>query len=274
MKAYKPITPGRRHAIREDFSALTKKEPEKTLLLRLPKRAGRNFQGRVTVRHKGGGVKRMYRIIDFGQEKLNIPGKVVALEYDPYRTGFIALVEYQDKDKRYIIAPQGLKAGDEIICKEESPIKTGNRLKLKNIPVGTAVYNVELEPGRGGKIVRSAGSFAKCLAHDGKYTHLEMPSGEARMVIQECYASVGAVSREEHKYIKIGKAGRNRWKGIRPTVRGSAMNPPDHPHGGGEGKTPIGMPGPKTPWGTPAKGVKTRKKKWTDKYILQRRKKK
>lgn len=272
MKEYKPITPGRRHAIREDFSVLTKKEPEKSLLLRLPKKAGRNVQGRITVRHKGGGAKRMYRIVDFGEEKLGVKGKVIALEYDPYRTAFIALVEYEDKSRRYILAPQGLKVGEEILCSEAAPIKIGNRLKLKNIPVGTAVYNIELEPGRGGKIVRSAGASAKVLAQEGRFTHLEMPSKEVRMVLKECYASIGAVSRPEHKYIKLGKAGRRRHKGVRPTVRGSAMNPPDHPHGGGEGRAPIGMPTPKTPWGKPAKGVKTRKKKWTDKYILQRRK--
>ncbi len=262
----------KKQATKEDFKILTKKEPEKRLLLRLKKRAGRARSGRITVRHKGGGAKRLYRIIDFRQEKLNIKGRVIALEYDPYRTAFIALIEYEDGDRRYQIAPQDLKVGDEIICSEKAEVKVGNRMKLKNIPVGTLVYNIELEPGQGGKMVRGAGTSAKVLAHEGKYTHLEMPSKEIRKVLQECFASVGAVSRPEHIYVKLGKAGRARWKGRRPTVRGTAMIPPAHPHGGGEGKAPIGLKHPKTPWGKPAKGVKTRKRKWTDKYIIQRRK--
>lgn len=256
-------------------SILSKKEPEKRLLLSLKKKAGRSFSGRITVRHRGGGAKKLYRIVDFGQDKLGISAKVVALEYDPYRTGYIVLVEYQDGEKRYILAPKDLKPGDEIICAEGTEVKIGNRMKLKNIPLGTPVYNIELEPGKGGKIVRSAGAFAKVLAQEPPYAHLEMPSGEIRKILQECFASIGQVSRSEKRFEKIGKAGRKRLKGWRPTVRGSAMNPVDHPHGGGEGKTPIGLKHPKTPWGKPARGVRTRKKKkWTDKYIIQRRYKK
>jgi large subunit ribosomal protein L2 len=264
----------KKHATREDFSVLTKKNPEKRLLLKLQKKAGRGFGGRITVRHQGGGAKRLYRVIDFGQEKINIKGKVIALEYDPYRTAFIILVQYDDGDKRYLISPQGLKVGDEIICADKVELKPGNRMKLKNIPVGTSVYNIEIEPGCGGKLIRGAGSAASVLAHEGKYAQLGMSSTEIRKILQECFASVGSVSRPEHKYISLGKAGKTRHRGIRPTVRGSAMNPPDHPHGGGEGRSSIGLKYPKTPWGKPARGVKTRKRKWTDKYIIQRRKKK
>ena len=254
---------------------LTKKKPEKRLLISLKRNAGRGNYGRITVRHKGGGVKRLYRIVDFGQEKINIKAKAIALEYDPYRTAFIVLLEYEDKDKRYRIAPLDLKVGDEVICSEKAEIKTGNRQKIKNIPVGTIIYNIELEPGRGGKIVRSAGTAAKVLAHEGKYSNLQMPSKEIRKVLQECYATIGSVSHSEWRYNVIGKSGKSRLRGIRPTVRGSAMNPVDHPHGGGEGKAPIGLKYPKTPWGKPARGVKTRKKKkWTNKYIIKRRKSK
>jgi len=256
------------------YKLLTKKEPEKGLLLAFKQRAGRSRNGRITIRHQGGGVKKLYRIIDFGEEKLNIPAKVIALEYDPYRTSFIALLEYEDKDKRYQLLADGLKVGDSVICAEKAEIKTGNRMKLKNIPVGTSVFNIELEPGRGGKLVRSAGTLAKVAAQEGKYTHLVFPSSEIRKIPDECYASVGQVSFPEHKYIIIGKAGNARRKGRRPSVRGSAMNPCDHPHGGGEGRTSIGLKHPKTPWGKPALGVKTRGKKWTQKYIIQRRKKK
>ena len=240
----------------------------------MKKRAGRGTSGRITVRHKGGGAKRLYRIVDFGQEKLGLPAKVVALEYDPNRTAFLSLLEYGDGEKRYRIAPQGLKVGDVVICAEEGEIRIGNRLKLKNMPAGTEVYNVELEPGRGGKIVRGAGTAAKVLSQEERFTNLVFPSSEVRKVSAECFASIGRVSFPEHKFIKIGKAGRNRHKGIRPTVRGTAMNPVDHPHGGGEGRTPIGLRHPKTPWGKPARGVKTRKKKWTDKLIVSRRHKK
>ena len=242
--------------------------------MRLQKHSGRGYGGRITVRHQGGGAKKLYRIIDFGQEKFNIKGRVQTIEYDPYRTAFIALVQYDDGDKRYVLAPAGLKAGDEIICQDSAQLNTGNRMKLKNIPVGTMIYNVEIEPGRGGKLAKSAGSSARILANEGKYTQLEMPSGEIRKILQECFATIGTVSRPEYKYLKLGKAGRARHMGIRPAVRGTAMNPPDHPHGGGEGKTSIGLKYPKTPWGKPARGVKTRKRGWTDKFILQGRLKK
>lgn len=251
---------------------LTKKRPEKRLVLPLKKRAGRAKSGRITVRHRGGGVKRLYRIIDFGQEKLGIRAKVIALEYDPYRTAFICLLEYPDGQRRYRICPQDLKVGEEIICAEKAELKIGNRMKLKNIPVGTMVYNIEIEPGKGGKLVRGAGTGAKILAQEEKLTHLEMPSGEIRKVFNECFASIGIVSHPGHRYEIIGKAGRLRLKRRRPAVRGTAMVPPAHPHGGGEGRAPIGLPHPKTPWGKPALGVKTRKRKQTDKFIIQRRK--
>jgi len=256
------------------YRLITKKKPEKNLLLALKKRAGRSRNGRITVRHQGGGVKKLYRIIDFGEEMLNIPAKVIAIEYDPYRTAFICLLEYPDKSRKYQLLAHNLKVGDEIICAEKAELKTGNRMKLKNIPVGTAVYNIELEPNRGGKLVRSAGSSAKVLAQEGGYTHLVFPSSEVRKVPFECFASIGQVSFPEHKFVNIGKAGNARRKGTRPSVRGSAMNPCDHPHGGGEGRTSIGLKHPKTPWGKIAMGVKTRGKKWTQKYIIQRRKKK
>jgi large subunit ribosomal protein L2 len=254
---------------------LSKKKPEKGLLLTLKTRAGRGNSGRITVRHKGGGVKRRYRIVDFDQRKLDIPAKVIALEYDPYRTAFLMLLEYNDGKKRYRLAPDRIKVGDTVICKEKAEIKIGNRMKIVNIPIGTMVYNIELIPNAGAKIVRSAGSSAKVLAHEGKYTDLEMPSGEIRKVFQICYATVGSVSYPEWRYVNVRKAGVNRLKGKRPRVRGTAMNPVDHPHGGGEGRSGIGMKNPKTPWGKPALGVKTRKKKkWTNKYIIKRRKKK
>lgn len=253
---------------------LSKKEPEKRLILRFKKTGGRARNGRVTVRFRGGGARKLYRFIDFGQEKIDILGKVISLEYDPNRFAVLALVEYQDKDKRYILAPNNLKIGDEVLISEKAPIKIGNRLKLKDIPEGTMVYNIELEPNRGGKLVRSAGNSALVIAHEAGYCHLKMPSSELRKVSDECWASVGEVSNPEHKFEIIGKAGSRRLKGRKPHVRGSAMNPCDHPHGGGEGKTPIGLRYPKTPWGKPARGVKTRKKKWTNKLIINRRKKK
>jgi len=261
---------------------LTKKEPEKRLLTFVKRRGGRGYLGRITVRHKGGGAKRLYRILDFGQDKINMIAKVVALEYDPFRTAFIALLEYDspsgrlgkpDKDRRYVLAAQDLKVGDEVLIAENAEIKIGNRLKLKNIPVGIMVFNVELQPGKGGKIARSAGNTVKILAHEGGETHLVMPSSEVRKVSGECFATIGTASHQEHMFEELGKAGTHRWKGVRPTVRGTAMNPPDHPHGGGEGKTPIGLKYPKTPWGKHAKGVKTRGKKWTEKFIIQRRQK-
>lgn len=252
---------------------LTKKKPEKSLLLRLQQKAGRGRTGRITVRHQGGGEKKLYRMVDFGQEKINIKAKVASLEYDPYRSAFIMLLEYEDGEKRYRLAPQNLKIGDSVICQDKADLKPGNRLKLKNIPVGTTVYNIEIIPGQGGKLARGAGAAASVLAHEGKYAQIEMPSTEVRQIPQECFATCGMLSRPEHIYMKIGKAGRSRHQGRRPTVRGSAMIPADHPHGGGEGKAPIGLKHPKTPWGKPALGVKTRKRRWTDKYIIQRRRK-
>lgn len=255
---------------------LTKKKPEKSLLRPLKKTGGRGKSGRITVRHKGGGAKRLYRVIDFGQVKRELPvkAKVEAIEYDPNRTCYIALLIFQDGSKSYILAPQGAQKGDEIICGEKTPLTKGNRMKLVNIPVGTFVYNIELEPGKGGKIARSAGNSCQVLAQEGKYTHLKLPSSEVRKVLNRCFASIGELSKSHHRFEKIGKAGRSRWKGIRPTVRGTAMNPVSHPHGGGEGRSPIGLKYPKTPWGKPALGVKTRKKKWTDKLIIKRRQKK
>jgi len=253
---------------------LSKKKPEKKLLLTLKSNAGRGRSGRITVRHKGGGVKKRYRVTDFGQKRIDIPAKVVALEYDPYRTAFLMLLEYENGDRRYRLAPDKIKVGTTVICSEKTEIKTGNRMKVVNIPVGTLIYNIELVPGEGGKIVRAAGGTAKVLANEGKYTNLEMPSGEVRRVFQNCFASIGQVSHPEWRYVNVRKAGTNRLKGIRPRVRGTAMNPVDHPHGGGEGRSGIGMKHPKTPWGKPALGVKTRrKKKWTKKLIIKRRKK-
>jgi large subunit ribosomal protein L2 len=277
MKLYKPTTPARRGMSGIDFSKLSKKRPEKSLLKYVKRNNGRSAStGRITVRHKGGGVKRLYRIIEFSQTKIDSPAIVTALEYDPNRTAFIALIEYKDnKQKQYIIAPHGLKIGEEVIFAEKAALNIGNRIKLKNIPVGTAVYNVELEPGKGGKIVRSAGSSAQILAHDGDYINLKMPSTEVRKFKGECFATIGEVSNPENRFYRVGKAGTNRHKGIRPTTRGTAMNPCDHPHGGGEGRQPIGLKHPKTPWGLPALGVKTRnRKKWSNKLIVSRRKKK
>lgn len=275
MKIYKPTTPSRRGMTGIDFSQLTKKRPEKRLLKYIKRSNGRSHaSGRITVRHKGGGVKKMYRMIEFAQTRIDVPAKVVALEYDPNRTAFIALIEYLDHMKHYIIAPQDLKVGDEVVFSEKAALKAGNRIKLKNIPVGTNVYNIELDPGRGGKLVRSAGSAAQVLAHEHNLVDLKMPSSEVRQVLGECFASIGMVSNPENRFYTVGKAGKSRLKGRRPHVRGSAMNPVDHPHGGGEGRQPIGLKHPKTPWGRPALGVKTRnRKKWTNKYIVSRRKK-
>lgn len=256
-------------------SILTKKKPEKHLLKPLKNKAGRNFSGRITVRHRGGGVKRMYRVVDFGEEKLDIPGKVAALEYDPNRTAYLALVEYEDKSRRYILAVENLSVGDRIICGENAEQKNGNRMMLKNIPVGTEICNVELEPKNGGKIVRSAGSTAKVMANEGGFAQLKMPSKEIRKVSINCFATIGSVSHSSHRFEDYRNAGAKRRKGWRPTVRGSAMNPCDHAHGGGEGRTGIGLKAPKTAWGKPAMGVKTRKpKKWTNKMIIKRRNKK
>ncbi len=257
-----------------DFSNLTKVEPLKKLTGGFRRAVGRNNQGRITSRHRGGGVKRLYREIDFRQDKFNIPAKIFALEYDPNRTVRIARLHFADGDKKYILAPEGLKVGATIIVSEKAALEPGNRIKLKNIPQGMLVHNIEIQPGRGGQLIRSAGSAATVLAHEGKLVQVVLPSSEIRQFNGEVMASIGQLSNAEHMNIKIGKAGRNRYKGIRPHVRGTAMNPVDHPHGGGEGRQPIGLPGPKTPWGKPARGVKTRspkKKSW--KFIVRRRKK-
>ena len=275
MQTYRPTTPGRRGMTRPDFGMITKQKPEKGLLAPLPKTGARN-KGKVSVRFRGGGAKRMYRIIEFAQKELDVTAKVLAIEYDPNRSGRIALLEYEGGKRAYILAPQDLAVGSEIVFSDKAiSLKTGNRVKVKHMPVGTFVYNIELWPGRGGKIARSAGNSCKVLAQDGKYTTISLPSGEVRKVLSECFASIGAVSNPQHGYEVIGKAGRSRHKGRKPHVRGSAMNPVDHPHGGGEGRSPIGLKHPKTPWGKIAYGVKTRKrKKYSDKLILRRRKKK
>lgn len=272
MKKYRPTTPSRRHTVTEDFSMLTKKKPERSLTVNLQAKAGRNSAGRITTRHKGAGNKRMYRVIEFGQPMTG-KGKIMSLEYDPYRTAFIMLVEFSGK-KYYMVAPQDVKVGDEIEVNEKCTVKPGNRMSLKNVPVGTDVYNIEIQPLQGGRMIRSAGSSATVLANEGGKINLKMPSGEVRSVSDKCYATVGSISRPAHKYVKLGKAGRSRWLRRRPTVRGTVMNPVDHPHGGGEGRQPLGMSAPKTPWGKLARGVKTRKRKYTDKYILKRRVKK
>ncbi|MDI3500923.1 MAG: large subunit ribosomal protein [Thermoanaerobacter sp.] len=273
IKSFKPTSPGRRQMTVLTFEEVTKDKPEKSLVVTLTKTGGRNVYGRITVRHRGGGHKRKYRIIDFKRDKDGIPGKVAAIEYDPNRTAYIALIHYLDGEKRYIIAPYGLKVGDIIESGENVDIKVGNALPLRNIPVGTVVHNIELTPGKGGQLVRAAGTAAQLMAKEGDYVQVRMPSGEIRLIKADCRATIGQVSNLDHENVKIGKAGRSRWLGIRPTVRGSAMNPVDHPHGGGEGKAPIGHPGPLTPWGKPALGYKTRKKgKASDKFIIRRRK--
>lgn len=272
IKAYKPTSPGVRQLTVSTFEEITKKEPEKSLLVPLKKNAGRNSQGKITVRHRGGGEKRKYRIIDFKRDKDNIPAKVAAIEYDPNRTANIALLHYADGEKRYIIAPYKLSVGDTVISGENVDIKVGNALPLKNIPVGTVIHNIELKPGKGGQLVRSAGNSAQLMAKEGKYVQVRLPSGEVRMINSLCKATIGQVGNLDHENITIGKAGRKRHLGFRPTVRGSAMNPNDHPHGGGEGRAPIGRPTPVTPWGKPTIGYKTRKKnKASDKYIVKRR---
>ncbi|MFH0987412.1 MAG: 50S ribosomal protein L2 [Patescibacteria group bacterium] len=273
MKIKKPNTAGRRTMIVQDYSILSKKEPEGGLVVPFKKTAGRGWQGRITVRHHGGGEKRKYREIDFGQEKKGVKTFVEALEYDPNRSSFIMLLKYEDGEKRYAIAPEGIKAGDEVFCDEKTLIKTGNRLKIKNIPAGTFIFNIELTPGRGGKIVRSAGTGAQVLSREGKYATVTLPSKEVRLISVESFATIGKVSNPDHRTEILGKAGKSRHRGIRPTVRGSAMNPCDHPHGGGEGKTPIGLVHPKTPWGKPARGKKTRnRRKWSNRFIIKRRK--
>jgi len=272
IKKYNPTSPGRRNMTVLDYSELSKVEPEKSLLAVKHRKGGRNAHGRITVRHRGGGAKKKYRIIDFKRDKDGIEAKVVSIEYDPNRSAHIALLNYADGEKRYILAPLGLKVGDTVISGDSADIKPGNALKLEFIPVGTLIHNIELKPGKGGQIVRSAGSYAQLMAKEGNYAQIRLPSGEVRMVSLACKATVGQVGNIDHINVRIGKAGRSRWLGRRPHVRGSAMNPVDHPHGGGEGKAPIGRPSPVTPWGKPTLGYKTRKKnKKSDMYIIKRR---
>ncbi|NLJ89225.1 MAG: 50S ribosomal protein L2 [Epulopiscium sp.] len=272
IKKYKPYTPSRRHMTSLSFEEITKTTPEKSLVISLKKNAGRNNQGKITVRHRGGGAKVKYRIIDFKRNKDGIPARVASIEYDPNRTANIALLQYVDGEKRYILAPKGLKVGDKIMNGETAEIRIGNSLPMKNIPVGTTIHNIEMKPGKGGQLVRSAGAEAQLMAKEGKYATVKLPSGETRLLPIECRATIGQVGNIEHELVTVGKAGRKRHMGFRPTVRGSVMNPNDHPHGGGEGKAPIGRPGPVTPWGKPALGYKTRKKnKESNKYILHRR---
>ncbi|WP_458415196.1 50S ribosomal protein L2 [Schinkia sp. CFF1] len=274
IKKYNPTSNGRRGMTALDFAEITTDTPEKSLLAPLPKKAGRNNQGKITTRHKGGGHKRQYRVIDFKRDKDGIPGRVATIEYDPNRTANIALINYVDGEKRYILAPKGLQVGQEIYSGPEADIKVGNALPLSNIPVGTVIHNIELKPGGGGQLVRSAGAEAQVLGKEGKYVLVRLVSGEVRQILATCRATVGQVGNLEHELVNVGKAGRSRWLGIRPTVRGSVMNPNDHPHGGGEGKAPIGRKSPMSPWGKPTLGAKTRKKnKASDKFIVRRRKK-
>ncbi len=271
IKIYKPTSPGRRGMTVSTFEEITRRTPEKSLLRPQKKSAGRNNQGRLTVRHRGGGHKRRYRLIDFRRDKRDVVARVAAIEYDPNRSARIALLHYADGEKRYILAPLGLKVGDEVCAGENVEIRPGNALPLQNIPLGTIVHNVELQPGRGGQLARSAGTYAQVMAKEGEYAQLRLPSGEVRRVRLSCMATIGQVGNTDHQNISLGKAGRKRWLGRRPEVRGSAMDPNSHPHGGGEGRSPIGMPGPKTPWGKPALGYRTRRNKLTDKYIVRRR---
>ena len=274
IKKYKPTSNGRRNMSGSDFAEITTNTPEKSLLAPLSKRGGRNNQGKLTVRHHGGGHKRQYRIIDFKRDKDGVPGRVATIEYDPNRSANIALIHYADGEKRYILAPKNVKVGQVIESGENADIKEGNALPLGSIPVGTVIHNIELKPGRGGQIARSAGAEAQILGREEKYTLVRLASGEVRLVLTTCRATIGQVGNIEHELIRVGKAGRSRWKGIRPTVRGSVMNPNDHPHGGGEGRAPIGRKSPMSPWGKPTLGYKTRKRnKPSDKYIVRRRKK-
>ena len=271
VKVYKPITPGLRDMTGYTFEEITKSTPERSLVVLRHKFSGRNSYGRLTVRHRGGGNRQFVRIVDFKRDKLDIPAKVSAIEYDPIRTARLALLTYADGEKRYIIAPLGLKVGDMLVSGSNVDIRVGNSMPIANIPVGTLIHNVELKEGRGGQLVRAAGGAAQLLAKEGDYAQVRMPSGEVRLVRQACYATIGQVGNVDHSNVKLGKAGRKRHMGIRPTVRGTAMSPRDHPHGGGEGRQPVGMPGPKTPWGKPARGYRTRRNKLTDKYIVRRR---
>jgi large subunit ribosomal protein L2 len=271
IKKYNSTSPGRRGMSGYTFEEITKDKPEKSLLLPLKKKAGRNNRGKITVRHRGGGAKRRWRIIDFKRDKINVPGRVAAIEYDPNRSARIALIFYADGEKRYILAPIGLNVGDTVMSGDKAEIKPGNALPLGQMPTGTQIHNIEIEKGRGGKIVRSAGAAAQLMVKEAEYALIRLPSGEIRRVRSECLATIGQVGDMEHQNINLGKAGRKRHMGWRPTVRGSAMSPRDHPHGGGEGRSPVGMPGPKTPWGKPAMGFKTRQPKASDRMIVKRR---
>ncbi|MFC1901914.1 50S ribosomal protein L2 [Chloroflexota bacterium] len=273
LKIYRPTSPGRRGMSGYSFEEITKDKPEKSLLLPLKKQAGRNNRGKITVRHRGGGAKRRLRIIDYRRDKLNIPGRVAAIEYDPNRSARIALIFYVDGEKRYILAPVGLNVDDTIMSGENAEIKPGNALPMKSMPNGTQIHNIEMQRGKGGQLVRSAGAAAQLMVKEGEYALVRLPSGELRRIRSECLATIGQIGNVEHQNISLGKAGRKRHMGWRPTVRGSAMSPRDHPHGGGEGRSPIGMPGPKTPWGKPALGYKTRKPKASDRMIVKRRSK-
>lgn len=274
VKKYKPVTPGTRGMTGYTFDEITKSKPERSLLVSLRKSGGRNAQGRITVRHHGGGHRRYIRLVDFKREKHNIPAKVAAIEYDPNRTARLALLHYADGEKRYIIAPLDVKVGDTLVSGPQAEIRSGNSLPIANIPVGTTIHNIEVKEGRGDQLVRSAGGAAQLLAKEGDFAQIRMPSGEVRLIRQVCYATIGQIGNLDHGNVKLGKAGRKRHLGVRPTVRGSAMTPRDHPHGGGEGRQPIGLPGPKSPWGKPTLGYKTRRNKKTDQYIVRRRSKK
>ncbi|MEP0805871.1 MAG: 50S ribosomal protein L2 [Chloroflexota bacterium] len=274
VKKYKPVTPGTRGMTGYTFEEITKTTPERSLIVPLRKSGGRNAQGRITVRHRGGGNRRFIRLVDFKRDKHNIPARVAAIEYDPNRTARLALLHYADGEKRYILAPLDVKVGDTVMSGASAEIRPGNALPLANIPVGTMIHNIEIKEGRGGQMVRSAGGSAQLLAKEGDFAQIRMPSGEVRLIRQTCYATIGQIGNLDHNNVKLGKAGRKRHLGIRPTVRGSAMTPRDHPHGGGEGRQPIGLPGPKSPWGKPTLGYKTRRNKKTDQYIVRRRSKK
>lgn len=271
IKKYKPTSPGRRDMTGSTFEEITRSKPVRSLLTDKRRRGGRSNSGRISVRHRGGGHKRRYRVIDFRRDKHNIPARVDSIEYDPNRSARIALLVYADGEKRYMIAPLGLRVGDTVMSGPDADIRVGNTLPIKAIPVGSLIHNVELNPGRGGQLARAAGTSAQLLAKEGTYAQVRLPSGEVRMVHENCMATMGQVGNTDHGNIKLGKAGRKRWLGWRPTVRGTAMEPNSHPHGGGEGRSPIGMPGPKTPWGKPAMGKKTRRNKRTDKFIVRRR---
>jgi large subunit ribosomal protein L2 len=273
IKKYKPVTPGQRGMTGYTFDEITKDTPERSLIVPLRRHGGRNSYGRVTVRHQGGGSRRNIRIVDFKRDKLNVPAKVQAIEYDPNRTARLALLYYADGEKRYILAPIGLKVGETVVTSAQAEIRSGNCMPIANIPVGSLVHNIEVKEGKGGQLVRSAGTAAQLIAKEGDFAQIRMPSGEVRLIRQKCYATIGQVGNLDHSNIKLGKAGRKRHMGIRPTVRGSAMSPRDHPHGGGEGRQPIGKPGPRSPWGKPTLGYKTRRNKQTDKYIARRRSK-